>query len=112
MKEENPFLKWYRNNPENRRKQQERVMRSKLRKREFFIKAKEKPCADCGVQYEHFVMEFDHVRGEKMFNVSESASHGWQSIKEEIEKCDVVCSNCHQRRTYIRANQDTSYKRM
>lgn len=47
-------------------------------------------------------MEFDHVpeRGPKLFNVGGSRS-GVSHIKmlAELAKCDVVCPNCHRRRT-------------
>lgn len=61
--------------------------------------AKEQPCADCGVQYPYWVMQFDHVRGAKVANLSKCwASTG--KILEEIGKCDIVCANCHANRTY------------
>ncbi len=63
---------------------------------------KDRPCLDCGVSYPYYVMDFDHVRGEKSFNLSEVVK-GAQSKKvilEEIDKCEVVCSNCHRIRTY------------
>lgn len=64
--------------------------------------AKDKPCADCGIQYPYYVMQFDHVRGEKKFNVGGGWNNSIESIKEEIAKCDVVCANCHAERTYQR----------
>jgi hypothetical protein len=47
------------------------------------------------------VLEFDHLEGEdKSFNIGQALSYrNWQSILDEIEKCDVVCANCHRRRT-------------
>ena len=61
---------------------------------------KERPCMDCGISYPYYVMDFDHVRGEKRFNVSSSyTSYSWADIIDEIAKCDVVCSNCHRIRT-------------
>lgn len=64
--------------------------------------AKDKPCADCGIQYPYYVMQFDHVRGEKKFNLGGGWNNSIEAIREEIAKCDVVCSNCHAERTYQR----------
>jgi len=60
------------------------------------------PCVDCG-ESDIVVLEFDHLR-DKRANVSyliQSAEI--QRIKDEIEKCEVVCANCHRRRTSRRA---------
>lgn len=56
-------------------------------------------CVDCG-ESDPLVLDFDHVRGIKLFNVSMATHHG--SLKkaiEEIAKCDVRCANCHRRKT-------------
>jgi hypothetical protein len=63
---------------------------------------KDKPCKDCGVQYPPYVMDFDHVRGEKVKNVSSMRSQSLEAIVLEADKCDVVCANCHRARTYGR----------
>ncbi|HYI44478.1 MAG TPA: hypothetical protein VE174_03325 [Actinomycetota bacterium] len=56
------------------------------------------PCADCG-ERDPVVLEFDHL-GEKNFALSYGIrNHNWQRVLEEIARCDVVCSNCHRRRT-------------
>lgn len=56
-------------------------------------------CADCG-EYDFSVLTFDHVRGSKRMDISRMMAEGYSinAIKEEIYKCDVVCSNCHMRR--------------
>jgi hypothetical protein len=81
----------------------DRNLRSYARRRELVVAAKLKPCADCGVQYPYYVMDFDHRdASSKLFALN---SVHWQTIKsilKEIEKCDVVCSNCHRERTYRR----------
>ena len=61
-------------------------------------------CMDCGIG-DIVVLDFDHVRGEKIANVTTLVSNNasWQVIKDEIDKCDVVCANCHRRRTSTRA---------
>jgi hypothetical protein len=72
------------------------------------IKAcKSVPCADCGIQYPHFVMQFDHVRGEKLFTIGGRA-YILTQLYAEIEKCDVVCANCHCFRTNARGQNDGS----
>ncbi len=56
------------------------------------------PCSDCG-EADPVVLEFDHLR-DKEFDVAQALPYrGWASILAEIEKCEVVCANCHRRRT-------------
>lgn len=70
--------------------------------REHLVAAKSVPCADCGVQYPSYVMDFDHL-GNKSFTIGGSAPHqSLAKIKAEIAKCEVVCSNCHRQRTWQR----------
>ena len=58
----------------------------------------EHPCVDCG-EDDPVVLDFDHLR-DKAFNIGASLHlRGWSSILAEIEKCEVVCANCHRRRT-------------
>ncbi len=58
----------------------------------------EHPCADCG-EDDPMVLEFDH-RGDKLFDVSHALPYrAWHAILDEIAKCEVVCVNCHRRRT-------------
>jgi hypothetical protein len=56
------------------------------------------PCVDCG-EADPVVLEFDHLR-DKSFAIGPSLSRrSWESILEEMKKCEVVCANCHRRRT-------------
>ena len=60
------------------------------------------PCVDCG-ETDVLVLEFDHLR-DKKYNIAEMINRDftWKAILHEIEKCEVVCANCHRRRTYVR----------
>lgn len=60
------------------------------------------PCVDCG-ERNVIVLDFDHVRGKKEFNIGTSVSSRkcWTKIEEEIKKCDVRCANCHRIKTCI-----------
>lgn len=65
------------------------------------------PCVDCGEQ-DLVVLEFDHVRGTKLSDVSalvQSGARQWR-IEEEISKCEVRCANCHRRITAKRRVKD------
>jgi hypothetical protein len=61
---------------------------------------------DCG-ETDIIVLQFDHVRGKKTNAVSKlvSMGYGLDTIKEEINKCEVRCANCHTRRTYKQFNR-------
>lgn len=87
-----------------------RSVEGRQRRRAHVAKLKEKPCMDCGVQYPWYVMEFDHRPGTgKIDKVSDMiARYAWGVVLTEIEKCDVVCANCHHSRTWNRAHADVA----
>lgn len=61
------------------------------------------PCADCKQVFPPICMDFDHVIGEKIDNVSQlMSSNSLKKILTEIEKCEVVCACCHRIRTQDR----------
>lgn len=73
---------------------------------ELINRLKDKPCAECGSTFPTYVMEFDHVRGEKKCNVPKLWHCSEAVFLEEVSKCDVVCSNCHKIRTRTRVHGD------
>lgn len=75
------------------------------RKAKAHVRAiKANPCMDCGNCFHFSAMDFDHVRGEKRWNVSQMVLRGMsiRAIDREIAKCELVCSNCHRVRTWNR----------
>jgi hypothetical protein len=62
------------------------------------------PCTDCG-EDEVLVLEFDHHDGGKTAGVAKLLAHAahLERIRAEVERCEVVCVNCHRRRTAQRA---------
>lgn len=63
------------------------------------------PCIDCGID-DPLVLQFDHRKGEtKASDVSrlKRSAAGIKAVIAEVEKCDVRCANCHQRRTTLAA---------
>lgn len=78
------------------------------KRKELFIQrireAKDVPCTDCGNKYPFYVMEFDHLpQFVKKFNIASiGLISSMKALDEEIDKCEVVCANCHKARTYLR----------
>jgi formate-dependent nitrite reductase cytochrome c552 subunit len=73
------------------------------RQRDYVRNLKTNPCADCHKIYPPCVMDFDHVRGKKKFNIARGLNKvSKDKLEAEILKCDLVCSNCHRIRTELR----------
>jgi hypothetical protein len=70
---------------------------------QLIIEAKSIPCADCGNEYPHFVMDLDHLpQFNKKFDLSKAKHKSKALVISEIAKCEVVCANCHRIRTQNR----------
>ena len=64
-------------------------------------------CHDCGYNKDGTALQFDHLRDKKA-NISNMirSDYSWNSILEEMCKCEVVCANCHAIRTRRRRSGD------
>lgn len=60
---------------------------------------KSHPCIKCG-EPDIVVLEFDHIEAKK-YGISDMIIKGYSlnSIISEINKCQVLCCNCHRRKT-------------
>ena len=65
-------------------------------------------CVDCG-ESNILALEFDHLR-DKLFNVPRGIydEYSVAKMQREIRKCEVVCANCHRRRTIARRRAKSS----
>ncbi len=72
---------------------------SKLRKLERRLKIIEQfgdICYDCGEIYNPACYEFHHVNmEEKSFSISSYLTLGWERLQKELDKCVMLCANCH-----------------
>jgi hypothetical protein len=76
--------------------------RKPLQERVWAIKV-ERGCADCGFNANPVALQFDHLdRTKKVAGIGQLITKcaPWPEILAEIDKCDVVCANCHAIRTY------------
>ena len=77
---------------------------STIQKRYKLIREiKNVPCFDCGNSFPACCMDFDHRNpGEKIVAVSQLYCASLEKLMAEIDKCDIVCSNCHRIREHNR----------
>ena len=68
----------------------------------WMIELKSKPCTDCKQKFPVCCMDFDHRQGTiKSYNIGSMFAHHYsrELIHIELDKCELVCSNCHRIRT-------------
>lgn len=95
---------WY---PKNKKKHIGYINNIKKKIVNYIIDYKKRSkCLDCGLSGARCpeVLDFDHVNNDKKFNVSEFRHYtsGFNKVKKEISKCEIVCANCHRIRTMER----------
>jgi len=90
---------------ERRRERQKINKQNAIRRTREFVAAyfATHPCVDCG-RTDPMILTFDHILGEKRDNIADMVLKGLsvEAVAAEIEKCDVVCFNCHSLRTQER----------
>ena len=96
---------WYRNHRDEHLARVTKVnQRARAKMIALVAELKSNPCTDCGGQFPHVVMDFDHVRGIKSGIISRMSKGRMARAKllDEIDKCEVVYANCHRLRTNLR----------
>ncbi len=92
---------YYAKNKEKRKAQiqarnKEHIERNRTWLKEWFS---DKSCIDCGLA-DWRVLQLDHQHN-KIMNVGRmiSMSYSLKKLQDEVDKCEVVCANCHIIRT-------------
>lgn len=92
--------RYYQENKQSYRKRQKKTdNRRRDRAQNLVCSAKDTPCVDCGIKYPYYVMQFDHL-GDKEYTIARMITKSISLIQKEIDKCEVVCANCHAERTH------------
>ena len=86
--------------------QNKREARAAMKRRLGLLKV-QRGCVDCGYNQYAEALDWDHVLGTKVANVSKLVRDrvGWLRILAEIDKCVVRCANCHRVKTSERAGR-------
>ena len=67
-------------------------------------------CCECGYNTNAYALDFDHINpAEKEFNISKRLQqYCWEKLKKEIDKCRVMCANCHRIHSYDNTRMGTT----
>ena len=73
------------------------VQRRREKVKDMAIEYKGGSCQICGYDKCNRALEFHHLDPlEKDFGISSKGyTRSWNAIKEELDKCIMVCANCH-----------------
>jgi len=86
---------WWKNNP---KKVKQYSINNRLKNIDIMKQLKINGCSICGYNKCHRALDFHHVnRNDKKFNVTVTSlnSIGLEKILIEMNKCILLCSNCH-----------------
>jgi hypothetical protein len=96
----------------NKIKYQQRERKySKSKKDKLSLIKEENGCKKCGDK-RHYVLVFHHLDPKiKKFTIGADYSwFGWNKIMEEVEKCVILCHNCHYEFHYLEKEQNMTIK--
>lgn len=52
-------------------------------------------CVECGFVGDAVSFDFHHTKSNKDFNIAGNYNRTWKILLEEVDKCVLLCSNCH-----------------
>ena len=73
------------------------VQKRRIKVRKMAIEYKGGKCNNCGYDTCNEALEFHHLNADgKDFGISDKGyTRSWAKIKKELDKCVLLCSNCH-----------------
>jgi len=81
----------------------------RLKSKRKAVAYKGSKCVECGYKAtdnNYAAFEFHHTDGDKDKGIGEILNRKWESIQKELDKCIVVCSNCHRIKHSDYGNED------
>ena len=89
----------------------EYTRRRRDKRKDLLIEKFGNKCHDCKGIFHKCAYDFHHLNPlEKKFEIAPSLDRNWNTILEEVEKCIMLCSNCHRVRHYREDRGDTEFK--
>lgn len=88
------YQREYRKN--NREMVSRKVSEKRQKRSEWAINFLGGKCANCNGVFDPVCYDYHHKNpDEKEFTIGENSLIGWERFKKEIEKCILLCANCH-----------------
>ena len=90
-------------------KEKERIKYAQ-KQEEFIVYKKTLRCKKCG-ESRFYLLDFHHRNPEeKDYAISDNSRASLASLEIELEKCDVLCSNCHREWHYLSSHNQIDYE--
>lgn len=72
------------------------VDRRRKQLKQLAVEYKGGSCEKCGYNKCIGALQFHHVNGKKEFGIGHKGyTRSWDVVKNELDKCVLLCSNCH-----------------
>ena len=85
---------------QNVNRTRERIFRFKRSQKENAVKYLGEKCSICGFKGDNACFDFHHNDlSTKESGISRILKYNWDTIKKELDKCVLVCGNCHEKNT-------------
>lgn len=85
--------KWQENNP---KKLEKYFQQHYLKNKQYIVDYKlSRGCSICGYNKCSGALVFHHPNDDKEFSISTNMNKNLEILKKEIEKCIILCANCH-----------------
>lgn len=82
------------------------IERIRYKKKKQFIDNQKEKCAKCG-ESRTYVLDYHHKdSNEKDFTIGKVKKGSLDLIQKEIDKCVVLCANCHREFHYLEKEQN------
>jgi len=83
-------------NEEKRKRNYAHIKTFRQRMKEKSVEYKGGKCIICGYDKSVYSLVFHHRNPkEKDFTIGSYTNIGWDKVKKELDKCDLLCNNCH-----------------
>jgi len=87
----------------NKEKFTETRAKNRRKKAEWYADLKRnKPCVDCKQSFHPAAMDWHHINGDGISSKTAMTRLGKKRLEEELNKCILLCSNCHRIRTWAK----------